>query len=36
MKIEDLTVNGVRLGGAETKDEQETGRSSCLRASALR
>ena len=23
MKIEDLTVNGVRIGGAETKDEQE-------------
>ena len=24
MKIEDFTVNGVRIGGAETKDEQET------------
>ena len=23
MKIEDLTVNGVRLGNAETKNEQE-------------
>ena len=23
MKIEDFTVNGVRLGGAETKNEQE-------------
>jgi hypothetical protein len=23
MKIEDLTVNGVRLGGAETKNEQD-------------
>ena len=36
MKIEDLTVNGVRLGGAETKNEQESGRSSYLPASARR